>query len=159
MRVPLLGILAAILGSATMAARQAAPPVALPAELRPHLQNGRLDPITSIRGLPLGVRNELERLFGGSLEISEPGAPFEASGARGALPIRRLVSAACTYVDCVIYYQRGGTPPTFRAALFHWTPDETKLEWAGNAPAGLKTIFDVRDVMLSGAVKGSAGPW
>jgi hypothetical protein len=159
MRVRLFGLLAAVLGPATISARQAAPPVALPAELRPHLQNGRLDPITSIRGLPLGVRNELEGLFGGALDIAEPGAPFESSGARGALPIRRLVSAACTYVDCVIYYQRGGTPPTFRAALFHWTPNETKLEWAGTAPAGLKTIYDVRDVMLSGAVKGSAGPW
>jgi hypothetical protein len=44
-------------------------------------------------------------------------------------------------------------------ALFHWTPNETKLEWGGLAPGGMKTIADVRAAVLSGAIKATPAPW
>jgi hypothetical protein len=43
--------------------------------------------------------------------------------------------------------------------LLHWTPKATTFEWGGTAPGGLATIDAVRSAVLSGAIKGSAGPW
>ena len=71
-----------------------------------------------------------------------------------------MVAAACsTDFYCFIYYERGGSTPTWRVALFHWTPDETKFEWGGDAPTGLATYDAVRKAILSGAIKGQAGGW
>jgi hypothetical protein len=119
------------------------------AELRTHLQNERLGiVVTSVRGLPLGVRNALQELFGGStLDIDEPGAPLKT---------RRLVLAGCSYDHCLVYYERGGATHTFHAALFHWTPDATSFEFGGPAPAGLKTTDELRSAVLSGAIKSPA---
>jgi hypothetical protein len=44
-------------------------------------------------------------------------------------------------------------------ALFHWTPAATRLEWGGSAPGGLKTFDDVRNAVLSGAIKSPAKVW
>jgi hypothetical protein len=118
--------------------------------------------VTSIRGLPLGVRDELEKLFGThSLDIAEPGAPFQTSGVASVsrLPTRRLVAAGCSYEYCLVYYERGGSARTWRAALFHWTPDATRFEWGGNAPGNLATIDEVRKAVLSGAIKGPVDRW
>jgi hypothetical protein len=149
------------LSAAAVAGRQAVPSGALSAELRAHVRDGRFGIVTSIRGLPLGVRAALQTLFGSqALDIAEPGAKFQ-SGERSVstLPTRRLVSAACSYDYCLIYYERGGMRPTWHVALFRWTPEVTKFEWGGEAPARLMTIDDVRTAILSGAIKGSAGPW
>jgi len=65
----------------------------LPETLRARVTNERLEVVTSIRGLPLGVREALQALFGSqSLDIAEPGAEFQATDEVGArkLPIRRL---------------------------------------------------------------------
>jgi hypothetical protein len=130
----LLCVIGMSLWSATAVARQAAPAAALPPELRAHVQNGRLDMISSLRGLPLGVRTELA--------------------------LRRLVAAGCSYEDCLVYYERGsGAARTWRVMLLHWTPNATTFEWGGTAPGGLATIDAVRSAVLSGAIKGSAGPW
>jgi hypothetical protein len=43
--------------------------------------------------------------------------------------------------------------------LIHWTPETTQLEWGGTAPGDLTTIDEVRSAVLSGLIKGSAGPW
>jgi hypothetical protein len=149
----LLCVIGMSLWSATAAARQAAPAAALPPELRAHVQNGRLDMISSLRGLPLGVRTELQSLFGTpTLDIAEPGAASQA--------LRRLVAAGCSYEDCLVYYERGsGAARTWRVMLLHWTPKATTFEWGGTAPGGLATIDAVRSAVLSGAIKGSAGPW
>ncbi len=132
-------------------------PGALPAEIRTHLQNERLGiVVTSIRGLPLGVRGGLQTLFGSStLDIAEPGGQFQATGpiAGSNLPTRRLAAAGCSYDHCLVYYERGGSTRTWHAALFHWAPESTRFEWGGAAPAGLKTIDDVRSAVLSGAIK------
>jgi len=151
MRTRLLWTILMSLGPASMAAGQ--PPAALPGDLRPHVQNGRFDVVTSLRGLPLGVRNELQWLFGGpDLDIAEPGTTSSA--------LRGLLAAGCSYTDCLVYYQRPlGAGRVWRVMLFHWTPSATKFEWGGNAPAGLTTIEAVRSAVIGGTVTRSSGPW
>lgn len=150
-----LGAISLVLWSAATPAGQGTPPAALSTELRSQLQQGRFDVVTSIRGLPLGVRDALQTLFGsGGLDIAEPGAEFQRSGARStpALPSRRLVSAACTNRVCLVHYERGGTPPSRRVVLFTWTPARTQFEWGGAAPAALATVDDVKKAVLDGTI-------
>ena len=129
------------------------------------MKNGRFQIVTSIRGLPLGVRNELQELFGSQntldIDIAEPGAEFQVTDVivNPQLPIRRLVAAGCTIEYCLVYYERGGIAHTWHVALFHWTVAETRFEWGGTAPGGLATIDDVRNAVLSGAIKGPARFW
>jgi hypothetical protein len=152
--------------SVVVAGSQAAPPVALSGQLRAHVRDERLQIVTSIRGLPLGVRAGLQTLFGSrgrdiALDIAEPGAEFQVSDVirNSKLPFRRLVAAGCSYDHCLVYYERGGIAHTWRVALFHWTADATRFEWGGTAPGGLVTIDDVRRAILSGTIKGPAGLW
>ena len=150
------------LWAAVAVGSQATPSGALSATLRARVQSGPFGIVTSIRGLPLGVRDRLQMMFGGTLEIAEPGAQFQATDvvASPRLPIRRLVAAGCSNdFYCLVYYERGGIAHTWHVAVFHWTPDETRFEWGGAAPGGLKTIDDVRKAILSGAIKGETGPW
>jgi len=161
-----LGFLCAIgfgLWSAVSAVTQSPASAPLSPALRTHLEAERFQIVTSIRGLPLGVRDRLQQLFGGSLDIAEPGAAFRQSDApaSAALPLRRLVAAGCSSDNhCLVYYERGGTTLTRRVALFHWTPGETRFEWGGTAPDGLATIEDVRRAVASGKITGGqAGPW
>jgi hypothetical protein len=135
---------------------------ALSAELRARVKDERFLIVTSVRGLPLGVRDGLQTLFGsGTLDIAEPGAAFQATEtmANPRLPIRRLVAAGCAIAHCLVYYERGGIAHTWHVALFHWTPAATRLEWGGNAPGGLATIDEVRKAILSGVIKGPARSW
>ena len=139
-----------------------AQPAALPEALRAHLQKEQLQVVTSVRGLPLGVRDALQVLFRSqSLDIAEPQADFQANGVavKPGLPIRRLVAAGCAIDHCLVYYERGGVARTWHVALFHWTPDATRFEWGGAAPGGLSTIDDVRNAVLSGAIKSLHSAW
>ena len=148
--------------SAAITGGQAALPVALPGELRALVQDERFQIVSSLRGLPLGVRAGLQTLFGSqTLDIAEPGAEFQASDVivNVGLPSRRLVAAGCSYERCLVYYERGGIARTWRVALFHWTPDATRFEWGGTAPGGLVTIDDVRSAILSGVTTGPVGLW
>ena len=150
------------LWSAVVTGSQAAPTVALSEALQAHVKNERLGIVTSIRGLPLGVRDGLQTLFGSqALDIAEPGAEFQVTDVVGTpkLPVRRLVAAACSTDHCLVYYERGGIAHTWQVALFHWTPAATRFEWGGVAPGGLKTIDDVRSAVLSGAIKSPNGSW
>jgi hypothetical protein len=149
------------LWSAVVTGSQATPAASLSATLRAHVQNERFGIVTSIRGLPLGVRDGLQKLFGSqTLDIAEPRADFQANGAGDStLPTRRLVAAGCSYDYCLVYYERGGTARTWHVALFHWMPEATRFEWGGTAPGGLVTIDDVRRAILSGAIKGPAAFW
>jgi hypothetical protein len=147
---------------AVVSGSQAVAPVALSGPLRDYVKDETFGIVTSIRGLPLGVRDGLQRLFGSrTLDIAEPGAEFQATDVvvNPRLPIRRLVSAACTIEYCLVYYERGGAARTWHVALFHWTPEATRFEWGGTAPGGLATIDDVRNVILSGAITGPARVW
>ena len=141
---------------------QATVPGTLSSDLRAHLGDRRFDVVTSIRGLPLGVREALQTLFGsGTLDIAEPEAEFQVTDVRSnpTLPIRRLVAAGCSTDHCLVYYERGGIAHTWQVALFHWTPAATRFEGGGVAPGGLKTIDDVRSAVLSGAIKGPTSSW
>ena len=148
--------------STVASAAQTAAPAALSEALRAHVKDERFDIVTSIRGLPLGVREGLQTLFGGfSLDIAEPGAAFQATDvmATPRLPSRRLVAAGCETDHCIVYYERGGIAHTWQVAVFRWTPDATRFEWGGIAPGGLATIADVRKAILSGAIKGTPKYW
>ena len=163
---PLRTLAATLCAAASAAGAQAAaqaPAGGLTPALRAHVQNGRFDVVSTIRGLPLGVRGELQTLFGGrAWDMAEPGEPFQGSSATAdtTLPSRRLVAAGCSYEDCLVFYERGaGSARTRRVVLFHWTPDMTRFEWGGTLPPGLKTIDDVRRVVLAGAARPTTGPW
>lgn len=133
---------------------------ALPEPLRTHVQNERLDAVTSIRGLPLGVRDGLQKLFGSeTLDIADPGAEFHAGGAAGKSPLRRLAAAGCSLDHCLVYYERGGAAHTWQVALFHWTPAATRFEWGASAPGNMATIDDVRKAVLSGAIDRPNSIW
>jgi hypothetical protein len=161
-RLQLLCAIGVSLRLAVAAWSQATDPGALSASLRAHLQNERFGIVTSVRGLPLGVRDELQKLFGsGTLDIAEPGAEFQVTGVvNSKLPIRRLVAAGCSNDHhCLVYYERGGTDHTWHVMLFHWSPAATRFEWGGTAPGGLATVDDVRNAILSGKIKGQARSW
>jgi len=151
------------LWSGVFAAGQPTTSGALSAALRTHLQAERFDIVTSVRGLPLDVRNLMQKMFGTvSLDIAEPGGPFQATDvlATPPLPIRRMVLAGCSKdFHCLVYYERGGIATTRLVTLFSWTPDTTRFEWGGTAPGGLATIDAVRNAILSGAVKPQTGSW
>lgn len=145
-------------------ANQSVPSGALSAALRTHLQDEKFRIVTSVRGLPLGVRDHLQAMFGtGTLDIAEPGAEFLRTIApvSPSLPTRRLIAAGCAIDNhCLVYYERGGSVITRRVALFHWTPAGTRFEWGGTAPGGFATVEDVRKAIVSGSIKGGqTGPW
>ena len=148
--------------SLVVAASQTKPLAPLSGPLRDVVKDGRFAIITSVGGLPLGVRDRLKTLFGtDTLELAQPGADFQVDDlvVNPRLPIRRLVAAACTMEYCLVYYERGGVDHTWHVALFHWAPEGTRLEWGAAAPGGLKTIDAVRKAILSGAIKGPASFW
>ena len=161
-RTQLLCAIVVSLWSAVAAESQATDADALSGALRAHVQDERFQISTSIRGLPLGVRDGLQTLFASrALDIAEPGAEFQVTDVivNPKLPIRRLVAAGCSTDHCLVYYERGGTDHTWHVALFHWTPAATRFEWGGTAPGGLATIDDVRNAILSGRITGQAGFW
>ena len=161
-RIRVLCAIGVSLWLAVIAGSQAATPVALSPGLRAHLKDERFGIVTSIRGLPLGVRDMLQTLFGSqTLDIAEPGADFQVNdvGSDSTLPIRRLVLAGCSSDHCLVYYERGGTAHTWQVALFHWTPAATLFEGGGMAPRGLGSIDAVRNAVLSGAIKGPMKTW
>ena len=148
--------------SAVAAGSQAAPPMTLSAALRAHVKDARFGIVTSIRGLPLGVRDGLQKLFGGqTLDIAEPRAEFQVTDVivNPKLPLRRLVAAGCSNDYCLVYYERGGIAHTWHVAMFHWAPAATRFEWGGTAPGGLATIDDVRKAIVSGAIKDPTTFW
>ena len=139
-----------------------APTAALSEALRAHVKDGRFQIVTSVRGLPLGVRDGLQTLFASpDLDIAEPKGEFQVTNKIGdpKLPIRRMVAAGCSTNYCLVYYERGGGAHTWHVALFHWTPAATRFEWGGTAPSGLATIDDIRKAVLSGAIKSPSKVW
>ena len=154
-------LFAASLSVWVVAASQTAAPGELRGPLRDHLKDERFEVVTSIRGLPLGVRDGLQTLFASStLDIAEPGAEFQRTASAGSkAPLRRLVAAGCSADHCLVYYERGGGAQTWLIALFHWTPAATRFEWGGQARGGLATIADVRKAVLSGMAAAPVTSW
>ncbi len=161
-RIRLLCAIAVSVWSVVVAGSQTAIPTPLSGALRAHLEDERFGIVTSVRGLPLGVRDKLQTLFGSpALDLAEPGAAFQVTDVvvDPKLPIRRLVVAGCSIDHCLVYYERGGIAHTWQVALFHWTPADTRFEGGGLAPPGLASVDAVRHALLSGAVKGPARFW
>ena len=161
-RTQLLCAIGVSFWSAMAAGGQATDADGLSGALRAHVQEERFGIVTSIRGLPLGVRVGLQTLFGSrELDIVDPGAEFRVTDVvvNPKQPIRRLVAAGCSTDHCLVYYERGGIDHTWHVAMFHWTPAATRFEWGGTAPGGLATIDDVRSAILSGGIKGQAKFW
>ena len=156
------GMIGGLLAAGLIAASQTAVALELPEALRAHIKDERFEIVTSIRGLPLGVRDGLQMLFGtGTLDIAESGARFRETEVIGAanLPTRRLIVAGCSTDHCLVYYERGGKAHTWHVALLHWTPAATRFEWGGIAPRGLASVDAVRKAALSGAIKKSTEGW
>jgi hypothetical protein len=154
---PTLSLCAIVTGlcSSVALGNQAAPAATLSETLRAHVKEERFQIVTSVRGLPLGVREELQSLFGsGALDIADPDSEFNAKA-----PGRRLLVAGCSADHCLVYYERGGSARSWQVALFHWTPAATRLETGGIAAGGLTTIDQVRNAVLSGAIKGPNPAW
>ena len=160
-QIHLLSAIGVSLWSVMAPGSQATDADALSGALRAHVQNERFGIVTSIRGLPLGVRDGLQTLFGSqTLDIADPGAKFQVSAVvNPKMPTRRLVAAGCSIDHCLVYYERGGIGHTWHVALLHWTPAATRFEWGGTAPGGLATIEDVRSAILSRRIKGQARFW
>jgi hypothetical protein len=161
-RTPLFCAIGVSVWSVAVACSQGVVPDELSASLRAHLKDEKFGIVTSIRGLPLGVRDALQTLFGTqTLDIAEPGAEFQATDVivTAKLPIRRLVAAGCSTDHCLVYYERGGIAHTWQVALFHWTPEATRFEWGGAAPGGMASVDNIRNAILSGAIKGSNKYW
>src|SRR5262245_1209182 len=113
----LLSAIVVSLWSAITTGHQAASAVSLSDALRAQVKDERFEIVTSIRGLPLGVRDALQTLFGTqSLDIAEPGAEFQATDVvlDRKLPSRRLVAAGCSMDHCLVYYERGGLTHTWQ---------------------------------------------
>lgn len=155
-------VIVVILSTGGVVASQAVAPMTLPEPLRAHVKAEAFGIVTSIRGLPLGVREGLQTLFGSNtLDIAEPDAEFQATDATAIpkLPTRRLLVAGCSEDHCLVYYERGGRERTWHVALFHWTPSATRFEWGGLAPRALTSLDAVRKAALSGQVKGPSQVW
>ncbi len=157
---PLLASLLVLVAAAALAQSLVSP--TLPAPVRAHVRDERFQIVTAVRGLPLGVREELQRMFGSTaMAIADPGERFQVTDVitEPGLAIRRLSVAACSQDHCLVYYERGGIAHTWHAVLLHWTPDGTRVEAGGTAPAGIRTIDDLRNAVLSGALKGPGRYW
>lgn len=157
---PLLASLLVLVAAAASA--QPAVPPTVPAPMRAHVRDERFQIVTAVRGLPLGVREELQRMFGSTaMAIADPGERFQVTDVitEPGLPIRRLSVAGCSQDHCLVYYERGGIAHTWHAVLLHWTPEGTRVEAGGTAPSGLRTIDDLRNAVLSGALKGPGRYW
>jgi len=159
-----LGAIGAGVAFAMLASQQASPAAALSPAMRTHLQSEQFQIVTSIRGLPLGVRERMQEMFGSTtLDIADPGAEFRRKDAPGsaALPLRRLIAAGCAADShCLVYYERGGSSLSRRVMLFHWAPAETRFEWGAPAPADLTSVDAVRQAIVSGTITGGqATPW
>ena len=162
MRTRFLFAIGVSLWSVVVAGSQAAPPAALPVTVRDVVKNERFQLVTSIRGMPIGVRDGLQTLFGSeTLDIAESSSAFQVDDmiVNPTLKSRRLVAAWCTIEYCLVHYERGGATHTWHVALFQWTPAATRFVWGGTAPSRLVTLGDVRNAILSGAVKSPPTFW
>lgn len=147
--------------SIAVSAQSSIRPIVPPA-IQVHVRDERFQPVTAVRGLPLGVREELQRMFGSTaMAIADPGERFQVTDVitEPSLPIRRMSVAGCSQDHCLVYYERGGIAHTWHAVLFHWTPDGTRVEAGGTAPAGIRSLDDLRNAVLSGVLKGPGRYW
>jgi hypothetical protein len=130
--------------------------------LRTHLRNEEFVAITSVAGLPIGVRDGLKSLFASpTLELAEPGAEFQVTDEimKPNLPVRRLILAGCSADHCLVYYERGGIAHTWYVVVFQSTKTGAKFEWGGSAPSGLANLDELKRAVVSKEVRGETAYW
>src|SRR5688572_26682497 len=101
---------------------QTARSVRLPGQLEAHVKRERFQAVTSVRGLPIGVRDGMRTLWGfQALDIADPDARPSGSDGNDSNPVsRQLVAAGCSRDHCLVYYQLTGQKQTHRVVLFRW---------------------------------------
>jgi hypothetical protein len=145
---------------------QDAPPRSsvLPDSLREHVRIGTFKPIAKVAELPAGVREGLAQLFGETLKMAEPGAPYQATdvltpGQR--LPFRRLVAAGCSADHCLVHYEKGGFAHLYYVVVFETGAADAKrakFAWGGSTGGGLANVDAVKDALVTGKVVAQPPP-
>jgi hypothetical protein len=130
--------------------------------LREHVRTETFAPVTTVAALPASVREGLAQLFGETLKMAEPGAPFQATDVLGPdrLPFRRLIAAGCSADHCLVHYEKGGFAHLFYVTVFRNAGTDAKgakFEWGGSIRGGLKDLAAVKDALVSGKVVGQPG--
>lgn len=149
--VVLLGPVAALAGQAST--------YRLPAPLQTHVKGERFQVVTSVRGLPLGVRDAMRALWGTPvLDIVDPDGSQPSDGGPNQSS-RRMVAAGCSSDHCLVSYELGGRNRSWRIVLFHWTPSATRFEWGGTVSRALPKFDDVMNAALSGNIEGPTTSW
>lgn len=147
------------LASAIVANAQSAGSPRLSPDLQAHVKSERFQAVTSVRGLPLGVRDAMRALWGTAvLDIVDPdGSQPSDNGPKQSN--RRLVAAGCSSDHCLISYELGGRTRSWRVVLFHWTPSDTRFEWGGTVPRRLGTLEEALNTALTGTIEGPTTSW
>jgi len=131
----------------------------LPAPLQAHVKSERFQIVTSVRGLPLGVRDAMRALWGTPiLDIVDPDGSQPSDGGPNQ-STRRLVAAGCSGDHCLVSYELAGRNRSWRIVLFHWTPSATRFEWGGTVPRALTKFDDVMNAALAGNIEGPTTSW
>ena len=145
--------------AAGVASGQSAGSARLSGELQTHVKSERFQVVTSVRGLPLGVRDAMRALWGTAvLDIVDPdGSQPSDNGPNQSN--RRLVAAGCSGDHCLISYELGGRTRSWRVVLFHWTPSGTRFEWGGTMPRRLGTLEEALNAALTGTIQAPTTSW
>ena len=132
----------------------------LPAALREHLRSEQFAPVTTVAALPASVKEGLAQLFGETLKMAEPGAPFQATDVMGPdrLPFRRLVAAGCSADHCLVHYEQGGFAHLYYIVVLRTSVAGASFEWGGLTGGGLANVDAVKDAIVTGKVVGQPQP-
>jgi hypothetical protein len=129
---------------------------------RAHIRVEQFAPVTSVAGLSNEVREALRLLFRAqTLELAEPGAEFQVTDVivKPDLPIRRMILAGCSIDHCVVYYERGGIAHTFTMVLLRIDKGGAQFEWGGIAPRDVRSLDELKALMVEGKIKGGVSYW
>jgi hypothetical protein len=132
------------------------PAGAVPSALRDHVKGETFAPVTTVAALPASVKEGLAQLFGETLKMAEPGAPFQATDVIGPdrLPFRRLVAAGCAADHCLVHYEKGGFAHVHYVVVLRTSVAGASFEWGGLTGGGLANVDAVKDAVVSGKVVG-----
>lgn len=144
------------LAGCTGHAQDKPPASAVPSALRDHVKGETFAPVTTVAALPASVKEGLAQLFGETLKMAEPGAPFQATDVIGPdrLPFRRLVAAGCAADHCLVHYEKGGFAHVYYVVVLRTSGAGASFEWGGLTGGGLANVDAVKDAVVSGKVVG-----
>ena len=155
-RLATIVVLALVLAACAGHAQNAPLQAGLPDALRDHLRGEAFAPVATVAALSPGVKEELAKLFGETLRMAEPGAPFQATDVIGPerLPFRRLIVAGCSADHCLVNYEKGGFVHVYHVVVLRTSVARTSFEWGGTTGGGLANVDAVKDAIVTGKVVG-----